>query len=37
MASGDAYDVFVSYAQNDCDAAAELNGWLAAQSGAGGG
>ena len=31
MASGDAYDVFVSYARSDEAAAAELNGWLCAQ------
>src|SRR4249920_2504615 len=31
MASGDAYDVFVSYARSDVAAAAELNGWLCAQ------
>ena len=31
MASGDAYDVFVSYARSDDTAAAELNGWLCAQ------
>src|SRR5271165_6297186 len=31
MASGDAFDVFVSYARSDGDAAAELNGWLCAQ------
>ena len=31
MASGDAYDVFISYAHSDGDAAAELNGWLCAQ------
>jgi WD40 repeat protein/energy-coupling factor transporter ATP-binding protein EcfA2 len=31
MASGDAYDVFVSYAHSDGDVAAELNGWLCAQ------
>src|ERR1700733_6714619 len=28
MASGDAYDVFVSYARSDGAAAAELNSWL---------
>src|SRR5208337_4322998 len=28
MASGDAYDVFISYARSDGDGAAELNGWL---------
>jgi hypothetical protein len=31
MGSGDAYDVFVSYARSDETAAAELNGWLCAQ------
>jgi WD40 repeat protein/energy-coupling factor transporter ATP-binding protein EcfA2 len=31
MASGDAYDVFISYARSDGDGAAELNGWLCAQ------
>jgi WD40 repeat protein/energy-coupling factor transporter ATP-binding protein EcfA2 len=31
MPSGDAYDVFVSYAHSDGDVAAELNGWLGAQ------
>ncbi len=31
MASGDAYDVFISYARSDGDGAAELNGWLIAQ------
>jgi WD40 repeat protein len=31
MASGDAYDVFISYARSDGNAAAELNGWLCAQ------
>ena len=31
MASGDAYDVFISYARSDSDVAAELNGWLIAQ------
>src|SRR5271165_6155598 len=31
MASGDACDVFVSYARSDEAAAAELNGWLCAQ------
>ena len=31
MASGDGYDVFISYARSDGDAAAELNGWLGAQ------
>jgi hypothetical protein len=31
MASGDAYDVFISYARSDGDTAAELNGWLSAQ------
>ena len=31
MASGDAYDVFISYAHSDGDVAAELNGWLGAQ------
>src|SRR5208283_5807582 len=31
MPSGDAYDVFISYARSDGDAAAELNGWLSAQ------
>ena len=31
MASGDAYDVFLSYARSDGAAAAELNGWLCAQ------
>ncbi len=31
MASGDAYDVFISYARSDGDVAAELNGWLSAQ------
>jgi hypothetical protein len=29
--SGDAYDVFLSYAHSDGAAAAELNGWLTAQ------
>ncbi len=28
MASGDAYDIFISYARGDGDGAAELNGWL---------
>lgn len=32
MANGDAYDVFLSYARSDGDAAAALNGWLAAQA-----
>jgi hypothetical protein len=31
MGSGDAYDVFLSYAHSDGDAAADLNGWLSAQ------
>src|SRR5271165_6870192 len=31
MASGDAYDVFVSYARSDEAAAADLNRWLCAQ------
>jgi ABC-type multidrug transport system fused ATPase/permease subunit len=31
MASGDAYDVFISYAHSDGGAAGELNGWLCAQ------
>src|ERR1700722_6154228 len=31
MASGDAYDVFVSYARSDEAAAGELNSWLRAQ------
>src|ERR1700722_5495288 len=31
MPSGDAYDVFLSYARSDGDAAAELNGWLTTQ------
>src|SRR5271168_2457665 len=31
MASGDAYDVFVSYARSDEAAAGDLNGWLCAQ------
>ena len=31
MGSGDAYDVFLSYAHSDGDAAADLNGWLTAQ------
>jgi energy-coupling factor transporter ATP-binding protein EcfA2 len=31
MGSGDAYDVFLSYAHSDGAAAAELNGWLIAQ------
>ena len=31
MGSGDAYDVFVSYARSDEAAAAELNGWLGDQ------
>ena len=31
MASGDAYDVFVSYARSDEAVAGELNGWLCAQ------
>jgi energy-coupling factor transporter ATP-binding protein EcfA2 len=31
MASGDAYDVFVSYARSDEAVAPELNGWLCAQ------
>ncbi len=30
MADGGAYDVFISYARSDGDAAAELNGWLRA-------
>jgi hypothetical protein len=30
MGSGE-YDVFLSYARSDGDAAAELNGWLSAQ------
>jgi hypothetical protein len=37
MASGDAYDVCVSYARSDGDAAVELNGWLGAWGGGGGG
>jgi len=37
MASGGAYDVFISYARGDGDAAAELNGWLVSQGGGGGG
>ena len=32
MASGDAYDVFLSYARSDGVVAAELNGWLVSQS-----
>ena len=35
MASGDAYDVFISYARSDGDAAAELNGWLRHDGGGG--
>ena len=31
MARGKDYDVFISYARNDGDAAAELNGWLSDQ------
>jgi hypothetical protein len=31
MASGDAYDVFVSYARSDSAVAADLNSWLRAQ------
>jgi energy-coupling factor transporter ATP-binding protein EcfA2 len=31
MASGDAYDVFISYAHSDSDAARELDSWLSAQ------
>jgi hypothetical protein len=31
MASGDAYDVFISYARSDENPAAELNGWLSGQ------
>ena len=31
MASGGAYDVFISYAHSDGDSAAELNGWLCDQ------
>ena len=31
MSSVGAYDVFISYARSDGDAAAELNGWLVAQ------
>ncbi len=31
MGSGDAYDVFLSYAHSDGAAAADLNGWLSAQ------
>src|SRR5262249_22056801 len=31
MGSGDSYDVFISYAHSDGDAARELNGWLRAQ------
>ena len=31
MGSGDAYDVFISYAHSDGSAAGELNGWLRAQ------
>jgi hypothetical protein len=37
MASGDAYDLFISYARSDGDAAAELNGSLVSQGGGGGG
>jgi len=31
MGSGDAYDVFLSYARRDAAAAAELSSWLSAQ------
>jgi hypothetical protein len=31
MADGGAYDTFISYTRSDSDAAAELNGWLAAR------
>jgi hypothetical protein len=31
LGSGDAHDVFLSYAHSDGAAAAELNGWLSAQ------
>jgi hypothetical protein len=31
MASGDAYDVFISYSRSDSNVAADLNGWLGDQ------
>jgi hypothetical protein len=37
MASGDADDVFISYARADGVAATELMGWPIAQAGGGGG
>jgi hypothetical protein len=37
MASGDAYNVCISYVRSDGDAAAELNGWLRACGGGSGG
>jgi hypothetical protein len=37
MASGEAYDIFTSYFRSDGYGAVELNGWLVARGGRGGG